>query len=204
MRLPLNSQRDRSPAKAQRASSIGPTPECLASTNGNSTHRPTMSHGQSACTTPRLRRSLELSRRDCIGEFPALIPALMRSRFFPTACSFRDHRPADSEIMSRIDNRTFAARALAKQVRTLLGDRCSNCSCRSDLQVHAPVGDNGDHHKFGSIKRWKFYLEQANLGKAYLLCRTCHQRVTTIEIRQRRRERALRSASLQTSETSSV
>lgn len=76
--------------------------------------------------------------------------------------------------MSEVSIRTRLARSIRGEALALLGGRCKSCSGTTDLQFHIHFDDAGAHHKFGSIKRAKFYLACAKLGDASLLCRTCH------------------------------
>jgi len=87
--------------------------------------------------------------------------------------------------------RTQLARALRAQVFLLAGGKCARCSAIADLQVHCLVADRGRHHTYGSSRRWTFYLALFKTGQAVLLCRSCHSRQTTSDLR---RARALRRA----------
>ena len=69
---------------------------------------------------------------------------------------------------------TKLATALRSQVFLLLGGKCKRCPATTDLQVHLLFDDFGAHHKFGSVKRQKFYLKCAEAGDCELLCRACH------------------------------
>lgn len=85
--------------------------------------------------------------------------------------------------------RTQLARALREQVFLLVGQKCSRCPATTDLQIHLLVSDGGIHHKFGSDRRWKFYLDKVKAGEALVLCRACHQRVPTARLRRAFRSR---------------
>ena len=76
------------------------------------------------------------------------------------------------------DTRTIQARVIKAQVFKRLGGRCAHCSTTADLQCHVTFDDGGAHHRFGSPKRWRFYLACAKFGDLILLCRTCHTRET--------------------------
>ena len=82
--------------------------------------------------------------------------------------------------------RTLKAHAYRAEVYTLFGGKCVRCPAITDLQVHMLVSDGGAHHKFGSDRRWKYYLDAANAGKCELLCRRCHQREEQAIARRRR------------------
>lgn len=69
---------------------------------------------------------------------------------------------------------TKLATALRSQVFFVLGGKCKRCPARVDLQVHLLFNDFGAHHKFGSVKRQRFYLKCAEGGDCELLCRACH------------------------------
>ena len=88
----------------------------------------------------------------------------------------------------KISIRSQLARARREQVFLLAGKKCSRCPATTDLQIHLLVSDGGVHHKYGSDRRWKFYLDQIKSGGAVVLCRACHSRVPTA-----RRRRAFRS-----------
>ena len=65
------------------------------------------------------------------------------------------------------------------------------CPATADLQVHMLVADGGAHHKFGSDRRWAYYLAAAHAGKCELLCRRCHQREEQAIARMRRQAEVL-------------
>ena len=83
--------------------------------------------------------------------------------------------------MSRQSNRTTLAHAYREQVLWLFNRKCLRCPATTDLQVHLLFNDYGAHHKFGSGRRWKFYLECVRGGDAELLCRRCHQRAEQLK-----------------------
>jgi 5-methylcytosine-specific restriction endonuclease McrA len=89
-----------------------------------------------------------------------------------------------------MNRRTLQARALKEQGFMLLGRKCASCPSTDDLQIHVHFDDNGAHHKFGSDKRWRFYLACAQGKEATVLCRRCHNRVTTDAYTMKKRLKA--------------
>jgi len=88
--------------------------------------------------------------------------------------------------MSQNSSRAFATRELRARVIALLGGKCNRCPRSDDLQVHSSMQDGGAHHDRNALDRWRFYLLATTQGKAELLCRSCHQSQTTLDLQARR------------------
>lgn len=78
------------------------------------------------------------------------------------------------------------ARELRRFVRSELGNRCHQCGLGKCLQFHLKVSDGGQHHRFGSLRRARFYLGQLVVGNLQLLCADCHSAVTVATERNKR------------------
>ena len=86
----------------------------------------------------------------------------------------------------RVSNRTKQAHALRALVFSILGEACKKCGSRFKLEIHVISPVPLKHHELGNLGRWKFYLSQAQAGRAQILCQLHHRQISRRQLWERR------------------